>query len=117
MFWNNVKSELDYLGIQLKEFCFDNKLNYNSICNAISKNTIPNIELVYKIASALNLSMDYLYTGNNIPGLNDDEMEVLRLYKGLSKQQKNILKLLLNNLNGISPEITPDENNFIYTKK
>lgn len=41
MFWNNVKSELDYLGIQLKEFCFDNKLNYNSICNAFLKIQFP----------------------------------------------------------------------------
>ena len=98
MFWNNVKSELDYRGIQLKEFCFDNKLNYNSICNAISKNTIPNIELVYKIASALNLSMDYLYTGDNAPGLNDDEMEVVRLYKTLSDDKKSMVKMLLSSI-------------------
>ena len=94
-FWNNFKEELDRNNIQIKEFCIKNNLNYNSICNAISKDTTPNIELAYKIAQSLKVSVEYLYSGNPYSGLNDDELAMLIFYRKLNKTTKSAIKQLL----------------------
>lgn len=98
MFWNNVKSELDYLGITQKELADKSGINLGTLKNQICRNVIPNIEDGYRIASALNVSVEYLLTGNNLPGLNDDEMEVMRLYRSLSEADKAMVKMVLSSV-------------------
>ena len=63
MFWDNVKLELDYQGLLVKDLAQKSELNFNYLCNAMSKKTIPSVEVAYKIASALNVSIEYLYSG------------------------------------------------------
>ncbi|MDR2718322.1 MAG: helix-turn-helix domain containing protein [Treponema sp.] len=63
-FKENLKSELIYSGMMIKELCaitgikrhtFDNYLN--------THNSLPNAETVVKIARALGVSVEYLVTG------------------------------------------------------
>ena len=98
MFWDNVKREMDYQGILVKELCSRTGLNFHSVCNGISRHSSPSVEVAYKVATALNVSVEYLLTGDNIPGLNDDEMEVIRLYKTLSDSDKAMIKMVLSSV-------------------
>lgn len=98
MFWNNVKSELEYQGLTQKELSEKTGISLGTIKNQLCRNVMPNTEYAFKIAKALNVTVEYLMTGNNLPGLNDDEMEVLRLYKQLNEPNKAMVKQLLSAL-------------------
>lgn len=98
MFWDNVKKEVEYQGISYKEIANKTGLLLQSIYNGMSRQTSPSVEVAYKIASALNVTVEYLLTGNNAPGLNDDEMEVIRLYKTLSDSNKAMVKMVLSSV-------------------
>ena len=98
MFWDNIKSEVEFQGISYKELADNTGLLLQSIYNGISRKTSPSVDTAFKIAKALNVTVEYLMTGNNLPGLNDDEMEVLRLYKQLNEPNKAMVKQLLSAL-------------------
>ena len=95
MFWDNVKSELEYQGMQLKEMCIKSDLNYASICNGISKHTTPSVEVAYKIATALNVSVEYLISGNIQEGLSCEETELIRNYRLLDESNKAMIQIML----------------------
>lgn len=70
----------------------------------IGKNTIyrwddltPSIDKVAKVAEALDVSIDQIYYGHepeaasNAASIADDELELLRIYRGLNSQGKDYL--------------------------
>lgn len=67
MFWNNVKSELDYQGISQKELAAKANLNIGTIRNQITREIIPDLDSAYKIAQALNQPLEYLINGDVFP--------------------------------------------------
>ena len=94
-FWNNVKSELSFQGktqIELANYC---NLSVGTLRNKINLKILPTFEVAIKIAEFLNVTLEYLITGNNFTGLNDDEMEVIRLYKTCKDENKAAIKQLL----------------------
>lgn len=94
-FWNRLKEELDYQGITHKELAAKLEIPKNTIETKFVRKNIPDADFLYKCSKALNLTMDYLYTGDNFTGLNDDEMEVIRLYKTCKDENKTAIKQLL----------------------
>ena len=65
MFWNNVKNELDYLGLSQKELSARTGINLGTLKNQICRNVIPDAVSAVKIAQVLNTTVEYLVTGNN----------------------------------------------------
>ena len=97
-FWNRLRSELNYQDITHKELADKINIQKSTLEAKFLRENTPDAEFLYQCSKALNLSMDYLYTGNNIPGLNDDEMEVIRLYKTLSDSDKAMIKMVLSSV-------------------
>lgn len=94
-FWKRLRSELDYHGITHKELAQKINIQKATLEAKFLRENTPDAEFVYQCSKVLNLTMDYLYTGNNFTGLNDDEMEVIRLYKSLKPENKPMVKQLL----------------------
>ena len=65
MFWNNVKAELDYLGLSQKELSARTGINLGTLKNQICRNVIPDAVSAVKIAKVLNTTVEYLVTGEN----------------------------------------------------
>ncbi len=63
MFWNNVKAELDYLGLSQKELSARTGINLGTLKNQICRNVIPDAVSAVKIAKVLNTTVEYLVTG------------------------------------------------------
>ena len=94
-YWNNVRSELSFQGKSQIEHANYIGLSVGTLRNKMNLQALPTFETAIKISEFLNVSMEYLLTGNNFTGLNDDEMEVIRLYKTCKDENKAAIKQLL----------------------
>ena len=103
-FKENLKSELQYNGILVKELSFKTGIKKQTIDNYLSShNAMPSAEAAVKIAKALNTTVEYLITGNpeyrDIKNQDSNIIEMLVKYKKLSPENKEIITKLINNLN------------------
>jgi transcriptional regulator with XRE-family HTH domain len=66
MFWDNVKTILSQNKILQKDFA--DKLGYNlsTVKNQMARNISPSVDEAVKIAQALNTTVEYLVTGEEI---------------------------------------------------
>jgi len=63
-FKENLKSELTYSGIQVKELSAKTGIKKHTLDNYLNThNSLPNAESAVKIAHALGVSVEYLITG------------------------------------------------------
>lgn len=86
-----IKYELLERNMKQKELSELTGLNQNTISNYLSGNRIPDTLSVYKISKALNVSMEYILTGNETTTyfpVNEEEIRILKLFKMLPKEDK-----------------------------
>jgi len=63
-FKENLKSELAFSGLLVKELAAKSGVNKHSIDNYLNKRgQLPSVEVAVRIAQALNVSVEYLVTG------------------------------------------------------
>jgi transcriptional regulator with XRE-family HTH domain len=63
-FKENLKSELIYSGMMVKELCAKTGIKKHTLDNYLNThNSLPNAETAVKIAHALDVSVEYLVTG------------------------------------------------------
>jgi transcriptional regulator with XRE-family HTH domain len=63
-FKENLKSELIYSGMMVKELCAKTGIKKHTLDNYLNThNSLPNAETAVKIARALGVSVEYLVTG------------------------------------------------------
>ncbi len=63
-FKENLRDEISYQGLLIKELAAKAGLNAGSISNYLKENSsIPSADIAVKIADALNVSVEYLVTG------------------------------------------------------
>jgi transcriptional regulator with XRE-family HTH domain len=63
-FKENLKSELTYSGIMVKELCAKIGISRHTLDNYLNThNSLPNAETAVKIARVLGVSVEYLVTG------------------------------------------------------
>lgn len=98
MFWEKLKDILEYQNISLKELCAKAGLQQQSIYNAITRKTSPSLDTAIKIAQALNLPVEYIYSGDEPQEINDEEIAVIVQYRKLSPDNKNLVKCLIKAL-------------------
>ncbi len=66
-FKDNLKAELDYQGMQLKELSAKCGVSKNTLGNYLTgHNSLPSIETGVKIAQALGVSAEYLVNGESL---------------------------------------------------
>ena len=65
-FRDNLKAELEYQDIQLKELAASTGISKNTLGNYLTgHNSIPNADSAVKIAKALGVTVEYLVSGKN----------------------------------------------------
>jgi len=72
-FRENLRAELDYSGIMIKELADLSGVNIHTINNYLNvRNRMPSAEAAVKIASVLGVTVEYLVTGK-YAGLNSED--------------------------------------------
>ena len=85
-FKENLKSELAFSGMLVKELAAKSGVNKYSLDNYLNaRGQIPSIEVGYRIANALGVSVEYLITGE--ASKNDDKSNAdIRMIAQLAEQ-------------------------------
>lgn len=90
-FADNLRDELAYNDIKIKEFSYMTDIPYPTMLSYVNnKQSLPNVEMGVRIAKALNVSVEYLVTGEN-PDCSD---RIKDLYTILDKIADDLKKLL-----------------------
>lgn len=103
-FKENLKSELEYQDIQLKELAAKTGISKNTIGNYLTgHNSLPAADNAVKIAQVLGVSVEYLVTGNNsdsllISSLPSKQREILNNLKTLDETDLNSVLVLIKAL-------------------
>ena len=97
-FRENLKSELAYSGMLVKELAAKSGVNKFSLDNYLNtKGQIPSVEAGLKIAQALGVSVEYLVTGKDSNPkkesqiMNDDIRVIVRLTKQLDNEKRKFV--------------------------
>ncbi len=74
-FWKNVDYVREYRNMTRKELAYKANFSLTSLSTGIKRNSIPSADVAFRIASTLNVSIEYLLTGKDssktdIPNLN-----------------------------------------------
>ena len=68
-FWTNVKNQLPYKNLEVKDLAFRAGVPYSTIINGMNKNSMPHADLAVKISRILNMSLESL--------LGEDQVQVV----------------------------------------
>jgi transcriptional regulator with XRE-family HTH domain len=103
-FKENLKSELAYKNILVKELATISGVNRRTIDNYFrEEGSMPSADAAVRIAGALGVTVEYLITGykqqeRNYPPLSPDPRVVLRNLESLSKRDRKIVFNLIKSL-------------------
>jgi len=90
-----LKDEMRYQGLTTKELSDRSGVNKRTIDHYLMTNPQePSVSNAYKIAKALNVSVEYLLTGKENAVLSKDA-ELVKSYNSLSRNQKELIQTLL----------------------
>lgn len=93
-FWNRLRSELNYQDITHKELADKINIQKSTLEAKFLRENTPDAEFLYQCSKALNLSMDYLYSGSeNNMELSPDKIELLKNYDLLSDDMKAMINI------------------------
>ena len=97
-FKENLKSELAYSGMLVKELAAKSGVNKYSINNYLNaRGQIPSVEAGFKIAQALGVSVEYLVTGREgkrskeAHVINNDMQVIARLAEQLDDEKRKFV--------------------------
>ena len=111
MFYDNLKAICDKKGVKITPIVNECGGAKGSISNW-KKGAIPNSDIVAKLAVRLNVSTDALIFGkeasSSIGELTDDEQELLKIYKGLSIENKIRVRERATVLSELETPVTKD---------
>lgn len=101
-FRENLRKELDYQGIFVKELSSKTGIPVATLdCYLGTRANVPSVEAAFKIAQALQVSVEYLIIGENPDTkkthirLSREALELIRLIEHLNSEQcKAILNLI-----------------------
>ena len=103
-FKENLKSELAYSGMLVKELAELSGVNKRTIDNYLNThNCIPSADAAVRIAGALGVTVEYLITGEeqekrNNPPLGPDPRVILKNIEALNKRDRKIVFNLIKSL-------------------
>ena len=89
----------------------ESDLAYSSLNNIFVRNTVPSVVTLEKICDGLNISLSQFFDDNTTAkklcdNLNDEERELLALYRTLDNNSQSLLKAYLMGLSKKLPEIS-----------
>jgi transcriptional regulator with XRE-family HTH domain len=100
-FKENLKSELSYKNMLVKELATLTEISKNTLDNYLNvRGYMPSADVAVKIAQALGVTVEYLVTGEDISterlSQNTEIKELVRDFKQLSEGDREVIKGLLN---------------------
>lgn len=105
-FWNNVLNELDYLGMTNKALAEKAGFDASNIGRGLRLNSSPSVETAVKIAKILNVSVEFLVTGEDSQnaGFTPENLNRLKKYSEIvqkldalpEKSRNSIINLIKN---------------------
>jgi len=103
-FKENLKSELAYKDMLVKELAAKAGVSRHTINNYLNvREHIPTIDVAVKIAQALDVSVEYLVTGNEsahpAAPMTQGEINLIKNYSLLNKHDREIVMELIQLLN------------------
>ena len=100
-FKENLKSELEYQGLQIKELAAKSGISRNTLANYLTgHNSLPTADNAVKIAQSLGVSVEYLMTGDSstkslIDSLPPKYRKLLKVFQALDEtDQEAVLHLI-----------------------
>lgn len=100
-FAENLREELKFQDIQIKELALKTGISKNTIDKYLSEKRVqPGVENAVKIAQLLGVSVEYLVTGNNSerPQIDEETKTVLHQFQTLNTFNKRTVMDLLRSL-------------------
>jgi transcriptional regulator with XRE-family HTH domain len=102
-FKENLKRELTYSGVLVKELASFSGVNKRTIDNYLNThNSMPSANAAVRIAGALGVTVEYLITGQqqaqNHPPLSPDPRVILKNLESLNKRDRKIVLNLIKSL-------------------
>ena len=98
-FRENLKSELSFQGILVKELSAQTGIKKRTLDNYLrEKGNVPSVDIAVKIAEALNVSVEFLVTGKErkivLENSENYSADVRQLAKKISKMNENEKRLV-----------------------
>ncbi len=84
-FWQVVVDELEYQGKTRKWLASKASFDVSTIGSGLKRNGLPQVDLAFRIASALNVPIEYLVTGKSPAPKSEQKLEDLRKYHKYAK--------------------------------
>ncbi len=101
-----LKDEMEYQGLTARALSEKSGVSKRTIDNYLKKNPQePSVSNAYKIAKALNVSIEYLLTGEEYTGtipLTGQLLEYVAEFEALTQEQKQIVLMLVKNMQTVS---------------
>lgn len=105
-FRENLKSELSFRGILVKELSLKTGINKRTLDNYLrEKGNIPPADIAVKIADALNVSVEFLVTGTEKrPNLETSEIfpadirQIAKKLSGMTENEKSLVRALVDEI-------------------
>ena len=100
-FGSNLRREMEYQDIQVKELSQRTGISKNTLDKYLSgSQSLPSVEKAAKIAKVLNVSVEYLLSAEeNItkrdPEISQEDLNILTSYRKLSREKKELIKSLI----------------------
>lgn len=63
-FWYNVDLLREYKGLTRKELAYQAQFSLSSFSTGIARNSFPSVDVAYRIAKVLNVSVEFLMTNH-----------------------------------------------------
>ena len=101
-FGSNLRREMEYQDIQVKELSQRTGISKNTLDKYLSgSKSLPSVEKAAKIAKVLNVSVEYLLSAEeNItkrdPEISQEDLNILTSYRKLSREKKELIKSLID---------------------
>ena len=103
-FKENLKAELAYRDILVKELAVLSGVNRRTIDNYLRENgSVPSADAAFRIANALGVTVEYLITGKDLqnrknPPLGPDPKVIFKNLEALNKRDRKIVLNLIKSL-------------------
>ena len=102
-FKENLKDEIEYQGLMLKEIAEKAGLPPNSMSNYLrEKSSVPSADIAVKIAKVLNVSVEYLVLGKenkeqpNLPNYDSQIRKIADKMMNMSKKEKFLVESMVD---------------------
>lgn len=106
-FVERIDEKLKEKNLKRLSLCDDLNLTHSALTDWKKRGTIPSGDICLKIANYLNVSVEWLLTGEEkqAPQLSQEEEQFIGTYQSLTEEQKKTIRILLDGYKNENKEL------------